>query len=234
MIQNFVATLLTFLIALVWLRLNDFIAQRGWISSDLSRKVIHIGTGPLFVLCWLLYPDHALARYFAALVPLAITAQFLLVGLGIIQDEAAVKAMARSGNRREILRGPLLYGIIFVLLTVVYWQETPIGIAALMILCGGDGLADVLGRRFGNRKLPWNRSKSWVGSLGMFAGGWLLALLILTVYIAAGRFSGPPSALALPLAGVVLVSAAIETLPLKDIDNLTITVAALFMGYFVF
>ena len=56
------ALLVTFALSLFWLRLMDFAALRGWISSALSRKIIHIGTGPLFVLCWLLFPAHPAAR----------------------------------------------------------------------------------------------------------------------------------------------------------------------------
>ena len=37
-------------------------------------------------------------------------------------------------------------------------------------MCGGDGLADIVGRRYGSAKLPFNHSKSWVGSLAMFTG----------------------------------------------------------------
>jgi phytol kinase len=115
--SNLVALIVTLVIALVWLRLNDFIANKGWISSDLSRKIIHIGTGPIFVLCWLLFNEEPSARFFAAVIPLLITGQFFMVGAGLLKDEAAVQAMSRTGDRREILRGPLFYGIIFVILT---------------------------------------------------------------------------------------------------------------------
>ena len=118
--NNFIALILTFIAAITWLRVNDFAAHRGWISSHLSRKIIHIGTGPIFVLCWLLFHEAPSARYLAALVPGLITVQFILVGLGIIKDESAVKALSRTGDRREILRGPLFYGIIFVVLTIIY------------------------------------------------------------------------------------------------------------------
>jgi phytol kinase len=121
----FIALVLTFVIALAWLRLMDFAAHRGWIESRLSRKIIHIGTGPIFVLCWLMFPDVWYARWLAALVPLLITAQFALVGLGVMKDEASVKAMSRTGDRREILRGPLFYGIVFVVMTLVYWKDAP-------------------------------------------------------------------------------------------------------------
>ena len=198
MLPNPLALILTFALALLWLRAMDFAAHRGWIGSDLSRKLIHMGTGPIFVLCWLLFRDQpgtglldSSARYLAALVPFAITAQFVLVGTGIIRDEAAVRAMSRTGDRREILRGPLFYGIVFVSITILYWRNSPIGMVALMLMCGGDGLADVLGRRFGRAKLPWNPQKTWIGSLGMLLGGWVFAAGILAAYIAAGWFPGP-------------------------------------------
>ena len=66
----YLATLFTFIIALTFLRLMDFLAHRGIIESKLSRKIIHIGTGPIFVLCWLMYPDVQISRWLAALVPL--------------------------------------------------------------------------------------------------------------------------------------------------------------------
>src|SRR5512134_2443589 len=165
--NNFLALGLTFLLSLLWLRLMDFIAHRGWISSKSSRKIIHIGTGPIFVACWLLFNDAPEARWLAALVPFAITLQFAAVGLGWINDEAAVQAMSRSGDRREILRGPLFYGIVFVLLTLVFWKSSPVGIVALMIVCGGDGLADVVGRRYGKQRLPWSMEKSYAGSFSV-------------------------------------------------------------------
>ena len=229
--NNFYALLLTFGIALLWLRINDFAAHKGWISSDLSRKIIHMGTGPIFVLCWLMFRDTPTAPYLAAIVPLAITFQFILVGTGVIRDEAAVRAMSRTGDRREILRGPLFYGLVFVLLTILYWQRSPTGIVALMLMCGGDGLADILGRRFGSGKLPWNPQKSWVGSLAMFLGGFIFAAGIVMVYVFAGIFPHPYTGYLAPLLLIALGGTLVESLPLKDIDNLTTTLAAIILGH---
>lgn len=148
----YLAALVTFLIAVVFLRLMDFLAYRGVIESRLSRKIIHIGTGPIFVLSWLMFTDVFISRWLAALVPLVITIQFALVGLGVIKDEAAVSAMTRTGDPREILRGPLFYGIVFVAMTLLYWKDSLIGIPALMIMCGGDGIADIVGRRVNSPK----------------------------------------------------------------------------------
>jgi phytol kinase len=228
------ATGLTFAAAIAWLRLMDFCAHKGWIESRLSRKIIHIGTGPIYVLCWLMFPPVFYARYLAMLVPLLITVQFVLVGLGVIKDEASVQAMSRTGDRREILRGPLYYGIMFILLTIFFWTENPIGIVALMMMCGGDGLADVTGRRFNSARLPYSPEKSVAGSLGVFFGGWILSALVLLVYVFAGVFPAPFSAYLMPITIVAVVGTLVESLPFKDIDNITVTLASVIVGWFVF
>jgi len=230
----FLALVITFVIALGWLRLMDFLAQRGWIESRLSRKLIHIGTGPIFVLCWLLFPEVWFARWLAALVPFLITVQFALIGLGIVKDEASVKAMSRTGDRREILLGPLFYGIVFVVMTLVYWKDSPIGMVALMLMCGGDGLADIMGRGLSSPKLPWNKGKSVAGSLGMLLGGWVLAAFILGMFVLAGIFPEPFTDYLLPITVIALAGTLVESLPLKDVDNFTVTAVAVVLGYLLF
>lgn len=232
--SDFIALIITFIVSLIWLRVNDYAAHKGWISGQLSRKLIHIGTGPIFVLCWLIFPNSTNSKYIAALVPLAITLQFFLVGIGILRDESAVQAMSRTGDPREILRGPLYYGLIFVLITIIFWYDSPTGIVALMLLCGGDGLADILGRRYGKSHIPWNPRKSWIGSLAMFSGGLILSLAILAIYISVGFFGSTLIALIPTILIISLLATIVETLPLPDVDNITVTATAVLLGYFLF
>ncbi len=232
----FLALFITLVLALAEIRALDFAAHRGWIESHLSRKLIHILTGPLFVLCWLLFPSPDLwyYRWLAALVPLLFTIQFALIGLGIVQDEASVKAMSRTGDRREILRGPLFYGIIFVVMTLLFWKDSPIGMVAVMLMCGGDGLADIMGRGLRSSRLPWNKDKSVAGSLGMLLGGWVLTAFILLIFVLKGVFPGTFTAYLLPITYLAVVATLVESLPLKDVDNITITLVAVALGYLVF
>jgi phytol kinase len=234
MLNNWIAAAVTLAISLVWLRAMDFAAQRGWIESRLSRKVIHITTGPIFVLCWFLFRDTPDARWWAAAVPLLITLQFALIGSGVIKDEAAVQAMSRSGDRREILRGPLIYGIVFVALTLLFWKDSPIGMTALMLMCGGDGIADIVGRRVPSPKLPWGREKSVIGTVSVLVGGFVLSAFILWIYVAARVFPAPLSGYLAPLALLSLTAAAVESLPFRDVDNLTVPLAAALVGLLVF
>ncbi|MCG9893647.1 MAG: hypothetical protein MH252_21565 [Thermosynechococcaceae cyanobacterium MS004] len=234
--QDAIATLVTLGLALVWLRLMDEIAHRGWLSPQLSRKIIHIGTGPLFVLCWPFFSEADSARYFAAFVPLSITVQFVAIGLGWLKDPAAVQAMTRTGNPREILRGPLYYGLVFMVCTVVFWRTSPVGMMSLMMLCGGDGLADIVGRRLGRHKLPFNTDKSWAGSGAMLGGSFMFAVGMLAWFNHLMLFT--PSLnlgeTALRVGAIALVVTGVEALPLRDIDNLTITAIAVLLGIGLF
>jgi len=142
-----------------------------------------------------------------------------------------VRAMSRTGDRREILKGPVYYGLVFVVMTVLYWLESPIGMVALMLMCGGDGLADITGRRFGKHKLPWNAGKSWAGSLGMLVGGWILAFLILWIFVSNGVFPGSIADYVLALSVIALAGTIVESLPLKDVDNITVTISAVLLGH---
>jgi len=233
-LNNYIALIITFALSMVFLRSMDYTAHRGWIDSKLSRKVIHIGTGPLFVLCWFLFNDDPSARWLAALVPFAITVQFALIGFGIIKDEASVQSMSRTGDPKEILRGPLYYGIMFVVLTLIYWKDSPIGIIALMMMCGGDGVADIIGRQVKSPKLSWSREKSIAGMLGVFVGGWLMSFGIIFIYIQVGIFPAPITSYLLPITTIALAGSLIESLHYKDIDNVTMTLASVLVGSLFF
>ncbi|MBL8057123.1 MAG: phosphatidate cytidylyltransferase [Anaerolineales bacterium] len=227
-----VATVITLAAALLWLRAVDALAERGWLEQRLSRKIIHIGTGPLYVLCWNLFSAGPGARWAAALVPLSITLQLAAVGLGWMKDEAAVKAMTRTGDPREILRGPLYYGIIFIVCTLIFWRHSPVGILALMLMCGGDGLADIVGRRWGAAKLPFSAEKSWAGSAAMGAGSFAFAFGFLMLFNAFGNFTPALDlgAAAGAVGVIALAATLVEALPFRDIDNLTVTLTALLLG----
>ena len=68
----------------------------------------------------------------------------------------------RHGRPSELLGGPLLYGLVHALWTLVWWRgPSPCAVVGLSALCGGDGLAGILGPRLGHMlgRLPHNRDK---------------------------------------------------------------------------
>jgi len=229
--NEYLAFLITITIAVSWLRIIDFLAAKGVFPSEISRKIIHIGTGPIFVLCWILFPDKTISRYLAAVIPLLITGQFFMVGMGYLKDEEAVKAMSRSGDRREILKGPLIYGVVFIVMTILFWRESPLGIIALLILCGGDGMADLIGSKIGKDKLPWSQKKSWQGSLAMFVGASVLIAIVFLIFSLNGLSFQHIETKWLALLGIVFVATIIETLPTGDLDNLFVPLVSVFSAY---
>lgn len=102
------------------------------------------------------------------------------------------------------------------------------------MMCGGDGIADVVGRRIASPKLPWSREKSIAGTLGVFAGGWLMSFGIIYIYILTGVFPAPFTNYLSPITVIALAGALIESLHYKDIDNVTMTLASALVGSLFF
>ena len=144
----YLATLVTFIIIIAYRGLMGYLAQRGWVESKLSHQIAHIGGGPIYVVCWLLYPDGPLGPWLASLIPLLATIQYLLLGLGILNDDKTVNALTPTGDRREMLLGPLFYSLMFIVLTLFYWRDSLVGIPALMMLCSSW-----------NRRLPHSKNQ---------------------------------------------------------------------------
>ncbi len=228
------AFFITLLLSILWLRLIDFFAIKGIISQKLSRKIIHIGTGPIFVVCWLFFPEDHISRYFAAFIPFLISIQFFLIGLGVINDQASVEAMSRTGNPREILKGPFFYGIVFVLLTIIFWRESPIGIIALMILCGGDGFADVIGRRIPSNALKWSPGKSMAGSTAMFFGGFIFSVVLFYIFVESGFLKLTLTDYLIKILFLSFIATIVESLPIKDWDNITVPLSVVIVGLIIF
>ncbi|XP_026439628.1 probable phytol kinase 1, chloroplastic isoform X1 [Papaver somniferum] len=128
------------------------------------------------------------ARYFAAVVPFVNCARLILNGLSLTTDAGLVKSVTREGNPRELLKGPLCYVLVLILSAVAFWRDSPVGIMSLAMMCGGDGVADIIGRRYGKQKLPYNQQKSWAGSISMFTFGFLISIGMLNYFTALGYF----------------------------------------------
>jgi phytol kinase len=231
--NNLAAFVITLLLSVIWLRFVGYAVIKKWIPNTISRKVIHIGTGPLFVLCWLLFDSRMESRFLAAVVPLISTIQYALAGFGIIRDKASVQSMSRKGGMEELLKGPLFYGLAFIAITLIFWNTSPIGIVSLMVLCGGDGVADIFGKKYGKKLLPWSKDKTWLGSIAMLIGGFVLSLIMLFIFSYFSIFKINFPTIFIKLFIVVLLSTLIESISKSDVDNITVPITAILMGILV-
>ncbi|XP_050210147.1 phytol kinase 1, chloroplastic isoform X2 [Mercurialis annua] len=169
------------------------------------------------------------ARYFASIVPLINGSRLVIHGLSLATDEGLIKSVTREGNPEELLKGPLYYVIVLIVCSLVFWRESPVGLISLAMMCGGDGVADIMGRKFGSMKLPYNQNKSWVGSISMFISGFLISIGMLYYYSALGYFELEWISTVLRVAWVALVSTLVESLPTTETvdDNISVPLTSM-------
>mmetsp|Transcript_33960 Transcript_33960/g.86830 ORF Transcript_33960/g.86830 Transcript_33960/m.86830 type:complete len:244 (-) Transcript_33960:181-912(-) len=228
------AAALTGGVALAWkLACTSLLPSRLGLSVADSRKLMHIGTGMLYMMAWPVFPEHPLSPYVAAIVPAGMTLQFAAVGLGLMRDRSLVASVSREGRPAELLLGPLQYGMVHSAVALACWRTSLPGVMALACLCAGDGLAEMVGRRLGRRSgaLPHNPSKSWAGTAAFVLGSAVGAAAIVAHFSMCGVM--PPRPLSSFVPRLLLTSvaaAAVETLPLKDWDNVTVPVTALLVS----
>lgn len=185
---------------------------------------------------WPLFSNSTEARFFAAIVPLLNCIRLLTYGLRLSTDEALVKSVTREGKPEELLRGPLYYVIVLLVSVLVFWRQSPIGIVSLSMMSGGDGFADIVGRRYGSAKLPFNENKSWIGSISMFISGFLLSALMLFYFSCLGYFTVCWDLALGKLALVALAATVVECIPVNDVvdDNISVPLATMLAAYLLF
>lgn len=228
------ATAISGVVAVSVLRVFEETAKRGLFDQKLNRKLVHISIGLVFMLCWPMFSSSRQGALFAALIPGLNIIKMFLMGLGIWKDEATVKSMSRFGDYRELLKGPLYYAATITLACAVYWRGSPIAIAAICNLCAGDGLADIIGRRFGSQKLPYNSNKSIAGSVAMLIAGFIASVGYMHYFCSFGYLEESWE-MVIGFLVVSLASTLVESHPLSTVldDNLTVPLASFLVGSLV-
>lgn len=229
------ATATTFAVSILAVVYVVLLGKAGYISRLMARKIMHIGTGPAFILCCCLFPESPFAPILASSAILFLMAVFSLVGVGLITAPPLVAVVSRSGDPKELLVGPLLYGAAHVAAATLFWLKSPIGPASVMILCAGDGVADIVGRRLGaSNPLPWSKTKSWAGSCAFWAGAYLGTVGLAEILFWLGSLDeGFRADLGPKTAFVVTVAAFVESVTAGSVDNLTIFAASVISGKLV-
>jgi uncharacterized protein (TIGR00297 family) len=184
--------------------------------SENRRQAVHITmVGWAFLLRVLTWPQAA---------ALAIAA---LLFNAVVLPRAGGRAIFRPEDVRSgIPRGILYYPAAVLLLIVVFRYRLDIAAAAWAILAVGDGMATLVGRRARGARLPWNRDKTWAGTAAFAATGGLAGVLL--CWWTQPNVSPPAPAWFVFVAPVIaaVVAAAVETIPVRLDDNLSVPFAA--------
>lgn len=150
------------------------------------RKIIHIGG--------------VLIPAVAALIGKSETMALLLLGFAAFLVIEAFKQkisndilsiVYRENELKDFSIEPLSYFIsVLSLLYLSFFIDEKITFAAIAILAAGDGVAGVVGRRYGRHRFSFNRNKSWEGTLSGFIAASLSGFYFAGAIAIAGSIFG--------------------------------------------
>ena len=173
-------------------------------QHELSPKIIHIGTGPVLPLAWLLHIPFSIA------VPCALVVTLLAFINHRWNLLPAVEDVGRNSY------GTVAYGIAICLLLILFWANNPAAACAgVLVMAFGDGLAGLIGRAV--RSPSWtilDQRKSIIGTTTMaIASAVVLLALVLMTQSQLTPFR---------LLAVCTLAVGLEQLSVWGIDNLTV------------
>ena len=185
---------------------------RGY-GSGFTRKVIHIGVG---MMIW--FVPFLFTSPWPFVIPCV-----AFMAINLIDWRYGLIGSMQSENRGNL--GTVYFPFVAAVVVVLFWGRPPLMVAALMPLTWGDGLAPVIGARFGRR--PYrihNSTRTLEGSAGFFVAG--LAATWLALWIMPGLPEISPAAAVLPALVVMLAATLVEAVSIWGLDNLTVTATA--------
>lgn len=186
------------------------------VSPEVTRKVVHIGAGNVIILAWMLR------------IPgwIAIAAALLFSGIALLSYWLPILPGINSVGRHSL--GTFFYAVSVGVLTATFWDQgypqfTAIGI---LIMTWGDGLAALVGQRWGQHRYQlWRSQKSWEGSATMATVSGGVALITLGVAYGVGA-----TTIAIAIV-VAIVATSLEAFSWMGIDNLTVPVGSALLAY---
>jgi dolichol kinase len=239
LVWDIIAFIISLIVILMLVQINAKIEQSGKLSTDVTRKVIHIFAAPLWVLTWMLFSGGIFSRYLAIIVPLFFVLQFVAIGTGKVENKDFVDSMSRSGDPKELLGGTLYYALLMVFFGLTSFYSAPGGTTPLALivfgcLAGGDGLADVIGRKYGGEKKfgIMGSERTVAGSIGMFLGSFLFSF-ILMFFFSFEINAWDPIPLLIPLLVISLIATIVEALSPKGLDNWTVPIVVSILLIFI-
>jgi uncharacterized protein (TIGR00297 family) len=180
--------------------------------TEARRKLVHIAVGGfallLRFLTWRQAALMAVAAFFFNWQALP-----RLGGRGLWRD---------TDHDRGFSLGILLYPLAVLALIFAFHDELWKAAAVWALLAVGDGTAALFGLAAGGARLPWNRDKTWAGSLAFVVLGTVAAsvLMVWTLRLPLAAWASPRVlTVTLPVA---LACAIVESMPTTLDDNLTV------------
>ncbi|ABW29479.1 diacylglycerol/polyprenol kinase family protein [Acaryochloris marina] len=185
-------------------------------DPEITRKVVHIGTGNVILLAWWLDVP--------TWVGIAASVIFSIVTL--LSYRYPILSSVSGVGRKSL--GTFFYALSIGILIAWFWplklpQYAAIGI---LTMTWGDGLAALIGQRFGRHPYQvWGMKKSWEGSLSMAGVSCLIIYGILWIT------QGNITATWISAVAISVIVSTLEAFSKWGIDNLTVPIASAALGF---
>jgi len=197
-----------FLISIVFKKYNED-------KTEIVRKIIHIGIGPLIPIAQFLKIDQNSALFFTGIVSLMVFINYIYKLFPTIEDV----------ERKSY--GTLFYCLSLFILIYLFWDKDPYAlITGFFIMTFGDGLAGLIGKSFNSKSwIFFKQKKSLFGTLTMF----LTSLIVVFSIGYAQQNSFTFNYLTIAFFATIL-----EQFSVLGIDNFIVPISsALYFNFFV-
>jgi uncharacterized protein (TIGR00297 family) len=184
--------------------------------SEDTRQLVHMAMGGFALLL----------RYIPSWVAAILAATAIAFNVYALPRWGRHRIYRASDVAHGVPAGILLYPLSILILVLAVPNRPDIVASAWGILAIGDGMANIVGRRVGGVRIPWNREKTIAGSLALVVFGGAAGALL--AWWCRPAVIPPPYlwfSLGAPFAAA-LAAAAVETIPVRLDDNVSVPLSA--------
>lgn len=180
-------------------------------GPEIVRKIVHIGTGNVILLAWLLN------------IPLwvGVSASIVFSAITLLSYFVPILPSINGIGRKSL--GTFFYTVSIGILVAWFWslQLPQFAAIGILVMTWGDGFAAVIGQRYGKHPYKlWDMKKSWEGSIAM--GLISLAVTLLILFFVYGH-----TWQIWLIAGITAsLATALEAFSKFGIDNLTVPISS--------
>jgi phytol kinase len=184
-------------------------------DPELTRKVVHIGSGNVILLAWWLDISRTVI----------VSAAIIAAAIAILSYLRPILPSIESVGRKSF--GTLFYAVSMGILATCFWLSTPqYAVIGILVMAWGDGLAAIIGQRWGRHKYQIGEgTKSWEGSCAMAGAAFFITAAILWA-VEGNCWQTWTISLV-----VALVATVAEAFSKLGIDNLTVPLTSGFLCF---
>lgn len=205
--NNIVGIFVSIFFVFLIVGISSLLTKFKLLSNEGSRKFIHVGVSNWWIIAMIFFNSNIYA---------AIPPTLFVIVTYISYKKQVFKAMERDGSKNDL--GTVYFSLSLLILALITFKNTEfsyIGALGVLIMGYGDGLAAIIGVKYGKHKFKvLGNEKSFEGSLAMFLFSFIVSVVILYTF-------NPINIIFFSLI-IAIVSTALEAFSPYGFDNLTV------------